>query len=61
MTCGCSGALDLCITSIGNSGQNILIPRPGFVLYRCLSVPRGVEARQYDLLVRYTCRVSYRL
>ena len=52
MACGCSGALDLCITTLGNDGQNILIPRPGFGLYSCLSVPRGVEARQYNLLVR---------
>ena len=52
MACGCSGALDMCITTLGNNGQNILIPRPGFGLYSCLSVPRGVEARSYNLLVR---------
>ena len=52
MACGCSGALDMCITTLGNDGQNILIPRPGFGLYSCLSVPRGVEARSYNLLVR---------
>ena len=52
MSCGCSGALDMCITVLGNPGQNILIPRPGFGLYSCLSVPRGIEARHYDLVVR---------
>ena len=41
----------MCITALGNDGENILIPRPGFGLYSCLSVPRGVEARQYNLLV----------
>ena len=51
MTCGCAGALDMCITTLSNRGQNILIPRPGFGLYSCLSVPRGVEARCYNLLV----------
>ena len=51
MACGCSGALDMCITALGNDGQNILIPRPGFGLYSCLSVPRGVEGRYYNLLV----------
>ncbi|XP_065915330.1 tyrosine aminotransferase-like isoform X2 [Dysidea avara] len=50
MSCGCSGALDMCITVLGNPGQNILIPRPGFGLYSCLSVPRGIEARHYDLV-----------
>lgn len=52
MACGCSGALDMCITTLGNNGHNILIPRPGFGLYSCLSVPRGVEGRYYNLLVR---------
>jgi len=51
MSCGCSGALDMCITALGNPGQNILIPRPGFGLYSCLSVPRGVQARHYNLMV----------
>ena len=51
MACGCSGALDMCITALGNNGENILIPRPGFGLYSCLSVPPEVEARQYNLLV----------
>ena len=51
MTWGCAGALDMCITTLGNDGQNILIPRPGFGLYSCLSKPRGIEARHYNLRV----------
>ena len=34
-----------------NFGQNLLIPRPNFRFYICLSVPRGVKAHQCKLLV----------
>lgn len=47
---GCSSSLDLCITAIAESGQNILIPRPGFSIYRTLAVAHGVEIRSYNLL-----------
>lgn len=48
---GCSGAIDLAICVLANRGQNILIPRPGFSLYRTLAESLGVECRDYDLLV----------
>lgn len=47
---GCSGAIDLAICVLANRGQNILIPRPGFSLYRTLAESLGVECRDYDLL-----------
>ncbi|CAG5097249.1 Similar to Tat: Tyrosine aminotransferase (Mus musculus) [Cotesia congregata] len=47
---GCSCALDLCITVLAKEGQNILIPRPGFSLYRTLAVGLGVGVRAYNLL-----------
>ena len=48
---GCSGALELVIRSLAGPGDNILLPRPGFCLYRCLAEPLGVDCRDYDLLV----------
>ncbi|XP_025114868.1 tyrosine aminotransferase-like isoform X2 [Pomacea canaliculata] len=47
---GCSGALDLCITALANPGQNILVPRPGFSIYKTLAESLGVVIRTYDLL-----------
>ncbi|XP_076448887.1 tyrosine aminotransferase-like [Babylonia areolata] len=47
---GCSGALDLCITVLANPGQNILMPRPGFSIYKTLAESLGVKVRLYNLL-----------
>ncbi|KAI7874697.1 tyrosine aminotransferase [Lichtheimia hyalospora FSU 10163] len=47
---GCSGALDICINVLCNPGQNILLPRPGFSLYKSLAEIREVEVRFYDLV-----------
>lgn len=46
---GCSCALDLCISVLANRGQNILVPRPGFPLYRTLALGLGIETKFYDL------------
>ncbi|XP_058799074.1 tyrosine aminotransferase [Phymastichus coffea] len=46
---GCSCALDLCITALAREGQNILIPRPGFAIYRTLAEGLGVSVRSYNL------------
>ncbi|XP_053979150.1 tyrosine aminotransferase [Hylaeus volcanicus] len=46
---GCSCALDLCITVLGREGQNILIPRPGFSIYRTLAEGLGIIVKSYDL------------
>lgn len=51
---GCSTALDLCITVIANPGENILIPRPGFSLYRTLAEGLGVIPKPYNLRVSKT-------
>ena len=48
---GCSGALDLCITVLANPGQNLLMPRPGFSIYKTLAESLGVHVKTYDLLV----------
>ncbi|KAJ6638585.1 Tyrosine aminotransferase, partial [Pseudolycoriella hygida] len=47
---GCSCALDMSIAVLGDPGKNILIPRPGFSIYRTLAVGHGIEVRSYELL-----------
>jgi len=46
----CSGAIDLCLGTLGNPGDNILIPRPGFSLYQTLGRSYGLEVKFYNLL-----------
>lgn len=46
---GCSGALDLCISALANEGENILVPAPGFSLYKTLCGSKGIETRAYKL------------
>ncbi|CAG0879322.1 unnamed protein product [Cyprideis torosa] len=50
LTSGCSCALDLAITVLACPGDNILVPRPGFPLYKTLAEGLGIETRQYDLI-----------
>ncbi|KAI7849307.1 tyrosine aminotransferase [Circinella umbellata] len=50
LTNGCSGALEICFSVLCNPGQNILLPRPGFSLYRSLAEVKEVEGRYYDLI-----------
>ncbi|CAH0558156.1 unnamed protein product [Brassicogethes aeneus] len=49
---GCSSSLELCITALAcaNKKQNILIPRPGFPIYRTLAESIGVAVKYYNLL-----------
>ena len=37
--------------ALANPGQNILVPRPGFSLYKTLAESLGIEVKHYDLLV----------
>lgn len=50
LTNGCSGALELCIYCLANAGQNILVPRPGFSLYKTLANARGIDVKFYNLV-----------
>uniref|UniRef100_A0A4W5JRR5 Tyrosine aminotransferase n=1 Tax=Hucho hucho TaxID=62062 RepID=A0A4W5JRR5_9TELE len=50
LTSGCSQAIDLSITVLCNPGDNILIPCPGFSLYKTLAVSLGVQVKLYNLL-----------
>lgn len=47
---GCSGAIDLAISVLADRGQNILVPRPGFSLYRTLAQSLGIQVRYYRLI-----------
>lgn len=49
MTSGCSHALLMAINAIAKPGANILIPTPGFSLYRTCCLYLGVEYRLYRL------------
>lgn len=51
LTSGCSEAIELCLAVLVNPGQNILVPRPGFSLYRTLAESLGIEVKLYNLLV----------
>lgn len=47
---GCSSALEICILTVADGGENILVPRPGFCLYNTLCEGLGIEIRYYNLL-----------
>ena len=49
ITSACSGALELCIGTLANPGENILIPKPGFSIYRTIAISNGCEVRAYNL------------
>ncbi|XP_042294363.1 tyrosine aminotransferase [Sceloporus undulatus] len=50
LTSGCSQAIELALAVLANPGQNILVPRPGFSLYKTLAHSMGIEVKFYDLL-----------
>lgn len=50
ITSGCSHAIDICISLLADSGQNILIPRPGFLLYQTLAHGCDIRTKFYDLI-----------
>ncbi|XP_026322073.1 tyrosine aminotransferase-like [Hyposmocoma kahamanoa] len=47
---GCTHAIDLVITTLANSGQNILVPRPGHTVYKTAAEGLGIELKFYNLL-----------
>lgn len=49
---GCAHALEMSIVVLAEPGQNILVPRPGYTIYRTLSEGLGIAVKYYDLLVR---------
>ncbi|KAK3086702.1 hypothetical protein FSP39_022197 [Pinctada imbricata] len=58
LTSGCSMALDLCISVLANRGQNILVPRPGFSIYKTLAESQGIHVKYYDLMPERSWQVD---
>ena len=52
MTAACCGGIGLCIDVLCETGQNLLVPSPGFGLYKCLCEARGATIKLYQLLVK---------
>ena len=52
MTAACCGGIGLCIDVLCESGKNLLVPSPGFGLYKCLCEVRGPKIRLYKLLIK---------
>lgn len=50
ITLGCTQAIELTLTVLGQSGANILLPRPGFPYYEALAARNHLEVRHFDLL-----------
>lgn len=48
---GCSHAIEMVIAVLADSGQNILVPRPGFMIYKTLAEGLGINMKYYNLLV----------
>ena len=58
ITSGCSGAIEIALQGLLNPGDNILLPNPGFPLYRALCAAYKIECRFYTLKVSYKTSVD---
>ncbi|XP_035446504.1 tyrosine aminotransferase [Spodoptera frugiperda] len=47
---GCSHAIDITLSVIADAGQNVLIPRPGYLIHKTLGEGLGIVIKYYDLL-----------
>jgi tyrosine aminotransferase len=50
ITSGCSGALEMVFSALAHPGQTILLPQPGFSLYRTICDNKGISVKYYHLL-----------
>lgn len=50
ITSGCSGALEMAFGVLAQPGQTILLPQPGFSLYRTLCDNKDIRVKYYRLL-----------
>ena len=46
---GCSGAMELAITTLLDPGTTMLVPNPGFPLYEVIATSHGAGVKKYDL------------
>jgi tyrosine aminotransferase len=53
LTSGCSHALEIAMSTLCDAGDNILISKPCFPLYKTIAQSFGFEARYYKLDVIY--------
>ncbi|XP_051580050.1 tyrosine aminotransferase-like [Myxocyprinus asiaticus] len=56
---GCSQAIELAISVLCNPGDNILIPCPGFSLYKTLAVSMGIHVKLYNLLPEKSWEIDF--
>ncbi|KAJ8907616.1 hypothetical protein NDN08_007726 [Rhodosorus marinus] len=49
LAAGASGALECALGTIADEGDNILVPAPGFPLFRTIAGGYGIETRRYKL------------
>lgn len=50
ITSGASQAIEAILTVLARPGANILLPRPGFPLYKARAALAGLEVRHFNLL-----------
>ncbi|XP_022688578.1 tyrosine aminotransferase-like isoform X1 [Varroa jacobsoni] len=60
LTCGASHALEMCVMCFCNPGENVLVPRPGFSVYKTHANSVGIEAIFYDLDPAHSWQVDLR-
>ena len=46
---GASEAIEICLTALVDSGDNVILPSPGYPLYSALNAKLGIESRFYLL------------
>lgn len=50
ITSGCSGALEMIFSVLAHKDQTILLPQPGFSLYKTLCDNKGIKVKYYRLI-----------
>ena len=51
MTPGTAGALEMAMSTLCERGKTILLPKPGFSLFKCLASSLEIKQNFYTLLV----------
>ena len=51
MTTGTAGALEIALSTLCAPGKTVLLPCPGYSLFRCLCGALGINFKFYKLLV----------
>ena len=59
MTPGTSGALEIAMGTLCEHGKTILLPKPGFSLFRCLASSLEIRQKFYTLLVCVCTKVMH--